>query len=447
MFVLMACEPEEEQLTSSSNARLAFSNDTVVFDTLLSNRTSITKRFRIYNPNEKAVRIDDIHLGKGRYSDYSMIVNGCSGTSIKDQVLFGGDSLLVLVNIDIDPQDKNLPYLVKDSVVVEWGRFRTHVKLVAWGQDATFINGGLICDEVWTAERPYVIYNYAYVDTLCSLTVKPGARIYLDNEASLFVQGSLKINGDSGNHVMVRNTRFDRNYREAPGQWGGIFFLEGSYDHEVSYAEIENGTIGVRVGTPDDNNEPDLIISHTTIRHMAQAGILAFNSDIYAYNTLVYDAGAYLVGNFAGGNYTYEHCTFTNSPSFFINDEPMVQFSDNVVLTEEETLVEDLSVTIRNSIIWGEGDEQLLVSDGGGADVNTVFQSNIIRSATEREDNFTSQERNFPGFADPPSFNFELDSLAFARDKAASSDILTDITGKLRDAQPDIGAFERFDKE
>lgn len=456
----MACEPEEEQIMSSGNARLTFSTDTVIFDTLLTNlnRTSITKRFRIYNPNSKAVRIDDIRLGKGRSSDYSMIVNGQEGVTIKDQVLFGGDSLLILVSADVDPQDANLPYLVKDSIEVHWGNNLANVKLVAWGQDAHFINGGLICDEVWTADRPYVIYNFALVDSLCSLTVEPGTKIYIDNGASLIVEGTLRILGDSAMRVTIRNTRFDENYLEAPGQWNGIVFMETSTENIISYCDIENGQIGLGIGytyqfenggtilRPENSSlTASIMIDHTSIRHMSTAGILAFSSDIYAYNTLIYDAASFLVGNFAGGNYKYEHCTFTNVPSFFINDDPMIQFSDNVVLSDTETLVGDLSVEVTNSILWGEGEEQLFIGDGGGASVETIFRSNIIKSTEAREGNYVSQEQNFPGFVDPFAFDYQLDSLAFARDKADEIGILDDITGKLRDSSPDIGAFERFD--
>ena len=85
-------------------------------------------------------------LAGGKSSEYSIVVNGQEGT-VTDQVLFGNDSLMVLVEVDINPQNENLPYLVKDSIVVEWGKYYADVKLVAYGQDANFINSRIICDE------------------------------------------------------------------------------------------------------------------------------------------------------------------------------------------------------------------------------------------------------------------------------------------------------------
>lgn len=442
-LAIVSCEPLEEQVSSDTGLALTVSTDTIQFDTLLTDTLSLTRRFRVYNPNKQAVAINSIRLGKGNTTGYQIVVNGKNGPEVNDQVLFGGDSLMVLVSIDIDAQDQNNPYLVKDSVIVDWNGNLGHVKLIAWGQDANYYRNRIICDEVWTADRPYVIQNAVIVDSLCTLTVMPGTEIYLDNGAAFFVQGTLKILGDSTDRVTIRNTRFDENYLEAPGQWDAIYFLEGSKDNEIHYADIENGSVGLRVGSPDPDTDFDLVVSHTSIRHMFTAGILAFSSDIYGYNVEIYNVSNYLVGNFAGGNYRYEHCTFTNSPSFFISDEPSVQFSDNIVLDNGETLVDDLTISLINNIVWGGGKEELLINNGGGTTISLVLESNIIRSEAEIPDNYTSLESNFPGFKDSFAFDYRLDSLAFAQDKASPIGIETDLNGVLRDDAPDIGAYER----
>lgn len=460
VFFALACEPEEEQISGQSNLKLILSTDTVLFDTLLTARTSITKRFRIKNPNQKAIRISDIRLAKGRQSDYTIIVNGKKDDSVQDEVVFGGDSLLVLVDVEIDPQDENMPYLVKDSVVVEWNGQSDHVKLVAYGQDAHFINAQAICDEVWTADRPYVIYNLALVDTSCTLTVEPGTRIYLDNSANFLIAGSLKVLGDSADRVVFRNTRFDEKYEQAPGQWSGIVFLESSQDNQISYCDIENGQIGLGVGysfynldganillPESDPKTVDITIDHTSIRHMSTAGILAFSSSLNVSNTEIYNVGGMLVGNFAGGTYVYEHCTFVNTPSDFITDDPMVQLSDNLEPVDGLLLVEDMNATFVNSIIWGDGKDQIARSNEGGAAFEITLRNNIIRSTEPIEDNYVSQENNYPGFIDPLNHDYQLDSLAFARDKGVDIGIEDDLKGMPRDSKPDIGAFERIDKQ
>ncbi|MBV6646920.1 MAG: hypothetical protein KI790_15795 [Cyclobacteriaceae bacterium] len=445
--VLQYCTPPEEEITRDGDLDLVFSTDTVLFDTLLSARTSITRRLRIFNPHKNAIEIERISLGQGRQSPYDIIVNGKPGSEIERELVFGGDSLLVLVDVEIDPQDQDSPYLVKDSVIVEWNGNQNDVKLVAWGQDANYLVNPVICDEVWTADRPYVLFGSVLVDSLCNLTMEPGTRVFVDNGVSLFVLGDLVIQGDSNNIVTLRNTRFDANYIEAPGQWEGLVFFPGSTG-QVDYATIENANNGIfSFGTNSESDQVSLRINHTTLRHMATAGIQAFTSIVSVTNTEVFNCGSFLIGNYAGGDYTYDHCTFSNEPNFFIRDEPSVQFSDNIILTGDQLLTSDLSVRMRNSIIWGSMDEELIfgLSGTAGVIVDTTFSNNIIRSAQVFPGNETSLQNNFPGFLDPFLFNYELDSLSFAIDKGLPLGIPDDIRGRVRDANPDIGAFERIE--
>lgn len=446
-FLIISCEPEEEKISGSGGINLLFSTDTVIFDTLLSSRTSITKRLRIFNPSKNAVSISSIRLGKGTSSSYSIIANGKFGDRIEDETLFGRDSLLVLVDVEIDPMDKNLPYIVKDSIVVDWNGKSAHIKLVAWGQDANFINGEIVCDETWTAERPYVIYNGILVDSLCTLTIEKGSRIYIDNGASFFIKGTLKVKGDSGNHVVFRNTRFDGDYgRSAPGQWDAIYFLEGSKNNEIEYADIENGVIGLRIGSPDDDEEFDVVVRNTSIRHMSLYGIQSLTSDVFLSNTEVYNCGIGLVASVLGGNYLYEHCTFSNFRSDFLDDNPKFQVADNVELTTGEVLSSDLNFTMKNSIVWGGNEEELYINILGESNISIELDHNIIRSTLDLgTGNFTSQEDNFPGFVAPVEFDYQLDSLSFARDKGANLEVEFDILGMPRDIMPDIGAYERID--
>ena len=438
ILTVAACQPEEELIDRSSGLMLKVSIDTVLFDTLLSERASLTKRFRIYNPNNNAVRLDEIRLGYLQDSPYKLIINGRETQSLTNEVIFGKDSLQVLVNVEIDPQDENTPYIVKDSVILDWNGNTNHVKLVAWGQDAIYINADTLCDVSWTADRPYVIFNYAYVKTGCTLTIDPGAQVFLDNDAGIVVEGSLKILGSADERVTIKNTRFD--YKYAPGQWDGIYFLEGSSANEIRFADITNGRIGLYLNTVDDDSEFDLVLNNTTIGHMSFAGIFALQSEVFAANSLVYNCGQYVVGNFGGGTYQYDHCTLVNFPNFFIRDKASVQFSDNVQF-DEVSFNGPIDITLRNTIIWGNQQNELLISDAGFG-VTKNFVSGIVRSSLPVNSHFVSQDFNFPGFVNPQLFDYRLDSDAFAKDKGTALSIPTDITGTLRDVKPDIGAYE-----
>lgn len=446
-MIWISCSTIEDNFSSDPNLQILFSSDSVAFDTLLSDSRSATQRLTVYNPNENSLLLSQIFLGKSETSDYSIIINGKEGTSQINEEILGGDSLLILVEVNINPRNSNLPYLVKDSIVFNWNGNTEHVKLVSWGQDGNRIQNQLVCDVTWTKDKPYIITDTLLVQPNCQLTIEPGTSIYFENDAIMFIQGTLNAVGDSANHIVFRNARFDGIYDQVPGQWNGIYFLEGSIDNQIAFAEIFNGQVGLRLGTPDDDSVPDVVVTNTEIYNMSVAGILAFTSDLEATNCLIYNCGNYLIGNFAGGNYNYQHCTFSNHPSLFVQNEPGVQFSDNIVVGENDLIVDNLDLNLTNCIIWGSGDEELLINNGGGAIVTTSLITNILRSGDDIEGNFSSRETNFPGFFNSFSFDYSLDSLAFARDSGTDIGIAKDILGQVRDMSPDIGAYERIDKQ
>ncbi|MEO9872383.1 hypothetical protein [Ekhidna sp.] len=445
-LIWVGCSAPEESISFDPDLTLIFSNDTVAFDTLLSERRSSTRRLTIYNPNKEAIQFDEIVLGKGTNSDYQVIINGKQTNSVLNEQIFGGDSIIILVEVNIDPRDENLPYIVKDSLIFRWNTNDEHVKLVSFGQDVTPLNNVSICNETWSSNRPYIVSDTVLIPTGCLLDIEKGTTIYFENDAVMFVQGTLKAIGDSANHIVFRNARFDGIYDDVPGQWNGIYFLEGSSENEIEFAEIFNGQVGLRIGTPDEDDLPDLIVKNTEIYNMSLAGILAFTSDVEASNTLIYNCGTYIVGGFAGGNYQYRHCTFSNEPALFIQDESTVQFSDNIVIAENELLTSDLNLELTNCIIWGPADEELLINNGGGAIVTATLTNNIIRSSLEIENNLTSQELNFPGFVSSFANDYSLDTLSVAKDNGVSIGVDIDILGRDRDSSPDIGAFERIEK-
>ena len=441
----LGCSLQEEMPSFDPGLELLFSRDSLHFDTLLSENRSITQRLTVYNPNAAAVQLTHISLGKGKASDYSVIINGRATTSLMNERLLGGDSLLILVEVTIRERGEDRPYAVKDSLIFEWNTNVSDVKLIAYGQDGHRLGKESICSEIWTNDRPYIITDTLLVGAGCHLTIEKGTKIYFQYDAILFVQGSLTALGDAADHIEFRNARFDGVYDSVPGQWGGIYFLEGSSGNALTFTDIFNGKIGLRIGTPDDDDLPDVSIAHSKIFNMSVAGILAFTSDVDAVNTLIYNCGLYSAGHFAGGNYSYRHCTIANEPSLFIQEAPSVQFSDHIIVDNGQFITDDLAIELINTIIWGTREEELLINTAGGANITTDLRSNIIKSGADISGNFTSSAFNFPGFKEVFSYDYSLDTLAFAKDKAIATDIATDITGALRSTPPDIGAYERIE--
>ncbi len=460
---MASCTPEEEKITFESDAVLRFSTDTIFFDTVFTQISTeirnVTKRFRVYNDNDNAVRISDISLAGGSESPYTLIVNGRPGSSFTDTRVLGGDSMLVLVEVSIDPQDESLPFVVEDQVNFLTNGNAQDVKLVSWGQDANFLRDSVLaCNTVFTGDKPYVIYNSILVDTLCNLTIEPGARIFSHNSSFIFVRGSIHVQGTAEMKVLFTNDRFDDNFKNAPGQWGGIIFLPGSQDNVIDHAEIRNAEIGLYLGTPDDDDEPDLIVNNTRIENIGGNnvlpiggdfvqpgfGIIAITSDLYVTNTLINNCAVNVLGNYAGGNYKYEHCTFANFSFDFFREDAAVVFSDNLVLPGNRLLVSDLSVEMYNSIIWGNLREELLISESGEVVTTIILENNLIRTenADVSDGNILNED---PKFFDPRDYVYSLDTLSPAKDVGVDIGIFFDLEGNERDELPDLGAFERIE--
>ncbi len=451
-LVMSSCDPFAEDVTDNPGLKLTYSVDTLKFDTVVTSVTSINRAFRVFNPHDQAIVIDRLYLGLTTTSEYDLIVQGHEGKSFENITVFGGDSLLVIAEVLINPMDEDLPYLVKDSVILEYNTNQDHVKLVSWGQDAHFLERGVIeCDAVWDSPKPYVIMDTVLVDSTCTLTVQEGVRIYMDHAATILVNGTLNINGTAENKVVIRTSRIDAGYDRAPGQWGTLFFGAGSRGNTIDHAEIRNGITGLILGVNVLGDNAELTLTNTSIGHMSSMGIFALHPDLLATNLEIFDCGSYLMANVAGGNYSFNHCTFTNSPNqFWQVDDPAVAFSNEYDNERGTVILGDLNVELTNSIIWGEtqeGEELLLaVSDETSYDL--TIENNIIRSSDSvftELGNYISQWDTFPGFYAPRMYDFRLDSTSNARDKAPESDLEFDLNDILRDSIPDIGAHERKD--
>ena len=176
-----------------ADAQLKFSADTVKFDTVFTTVGSATRSFKIYNTYNQQLRISEISLAGGEGSIFRMNVDGFPGDVFSDIEIPANDSIYIFVEVTVDPDGEPLPFIVEDSIRFVTNNNEQFVQLVAWGQNAHFFDGAILCDEVWENDLPYVIYNSLLVDTLCSLTIREGCRIYMHGGSSFFVLGTLFI--------------------------------------------------------------------------------------------------------------------------------------------------------------------------------------------------------------------------------------------------------------
>lgn len=464
MLLFAACEPDE-LVTTAEGDKLAFSADTVSFDTVFSTLGSITRDFRVYNPHDKAIRIERLKLAGGDRSPFTLNVDGEPGNTFTNLEVPANDSLYVFVRVTVDPTEENLPFVIKDSVIFETNSNYQDINLMAWGQNAHFHkNVELQGNHVWASDKPHVVYGYAIVsDTLrSSLTIEAGADIYMHKDAVLAVDSgaSLKIRGTLEEPVTVQGDRLEPWYEDIPGQWGSIWLSAGSIENEVNHAVIRNGMIGIRVDTVGNSSQPTLTLTNSIIDNMQGYGLLAQGSHVNVRNTVFSNCGEHAVLLNIGGSYDFRHCTIGNYWSGNSRQTASLALN-NFYIYEGDTIPRDLdNVYFGNSIVYGDLNEELVLSKTTLAAFNYRFENTLIKTnrALSNSDNFEQCFNEDPLFRAPQEFDFHLDTIISPAvnkgslqiiQETGDFDLSRDLDGLSRtaDENPDLGAYEFAEDE
>ncbi|MCK4879193.1 MAG: hypothetical protein KAS82_00990, partial [Bacteroidales bacterium] len=336
--------------------------------------------------------------------------------------------------------------------------------LVAWGQDVHMI-GGVEIDQptTWPAGKPYLIIDYLYVDSLASLTIDPGVMVHLHKYATIYVAGSLQVNGTVEEPVWFGGDRLEEFYDHIPGQWGLIYLMGSSHSNRISHTEIRNGTIGVLISaSPESGLMPDLEINNTVINRMSSSGIYALNAAVTGSNLVVGDCGGSCLALNYGGDYKFTHCTFANFwPTGFSNRQlPALMLADYFVTYDEDGNLllykggEFENAAFRNSIIYGSHSMELLIESYDNLQLNYLFDYCLTRIDTDSLDYtadplFSNIINNENPLFDSIPVVYELDTLSPAIDAglpAHAVEVPFDLNGnsRLDDDAPDLGAYERI---
>jgi len=280
-----------------------------MFDTVFTTIGSTTQHLKVYNPYDQKVLISSIKLAKAETSNFRLNINGVSSNEVQDLELAPFDSLYIFVEVTVDPNGQNLPLVVKDSIEFVTNTNRQDVDLVAWGQDFELIKRKILKNTTWTSEKPYLVYNYAFVDSNATLTINPGTKIYFHKDAGLYVKGKVLAKGTVENPISFQGDRLETVYANVPDQWNGVLLYSGSTNNEFSNVEIKNANIGLQVGNIEDKGSANVKLNNVKIQNMAYAGIFAMKSDIQAANCLITNCGFYAVALLISGNYEFNHST------------------------------------------------------------------------------------------------------------------------------------------
>jgi len=448
-ILFFACT--KESFTNDSSAFLRTSVDTLHFDTVFTSTGSTTQFIKIINENNKGIHISSVKLAGGASSPFKINVDGIVGPNVNNTDVLANDSVYVYVTVGINPTATNLPFIVRDSIEIDYNGNKKLVQLDAYGRNAHFFrNKKITTSAVWNNDLPYVILGRLTVDTNATLTVSKGCRIYCHADAPFIVNGTLAVNGEKydSTRVVFSGDRLDDPYKDFPASYPGIIFTDVSKNNILNYAVIKNAYQGIVVTNPSTGTK--LTLNETIIDNAYDAGLLGINTTINARNLLVSNCGKniFLV---EGGSYNFTHCTAaTFSSSYIQHKEPIL-----VVTNYLNNTTNNLNAVFRNCIFWGDANgivnDEVVAGKQGNSAFNVTFDQVLWRVQTTPANciiNGAINNQN-PLFDTINSvqriYGFRLRDNSPAIDKGVNAGVTVDLDGQPRPVgtKPDLGAYEK----
>lgn len=474
--LLSGCDGLDENYSTNPSHQLSFSEDTISFDTIFTTIGSTTKQLMIYNQNDQPLNIESVLLADPTNSGFRINVDGRKGDMFNNVRISAKDSLYVFVEVTVDPNGRNQPLLKNDSIIFTTNGRRQTVVLEAYGQDVNLCKGGLTLtsDTILKAKRPYLIYDSLVIAKGVTVEIEKGALFYMHNKANIINNGTIKAKGTREKPIIFRGDRLDfilndiLPYDRTPSQWGGLFFGPESFENEMDYTIVRNGTTGLTFdqSTADKSK---LKIKNSQITNMGESLFVAINCDIEAVNCEFTNASRGVVV-LIGGKYSFIHCTLANYMTLIPREQfsqgayPCLALANN--LNKKDYPLIDASFD--NCIIDGNSNAgtdklsgEILLASVTSSAFNYRFNHCVITTNGENNSNFqhvifTKKGPSYRlngGEKNKYRFDFRPDSLTTIgvgkADLSVSKKYPTDRYGadRLKNEGPDIGAYEFVPKE
>lgn len=464
MHGLVGCE-DDFRWEPTGNA-LIFSQDTLTFDTVFTTIGSATAKLLVYNASKKPVTITHLALAGGAGSSYRINVDGAISpdNTFQEITIRGRDSLYVFVEVTIRPNDANSPVLVLDSLIFQADGKQQRVLLEAFGQDMELLRNVILRnDTVLSANKPYLIYGYLAVDSLKTLRLPAGTQLYFHHNAGLYVYGNLIAEGTYESPVTMQGSRRDKinfttpvPYRYVAGQWGGVYLLSPTGQHELNHVQISSGYVGLYMMNNDRSMRPTLNLHNSRVHNFLFYNLVAVNADVLVTNSEISNSGSFTV-YLNGGNHTFYHCTIVNYFNFSAAQAVSRDRQPAVMMMDLNRSVPNVA-TFRNCVISGTAQNEFSIASKFPERFNAVFSHSYLRRTSPLEGTQFSDNRWYAArdtvfkqvrydYKENIYFDFTPDSVSPLRglaDPALAEQFPLDLHGnnRLEDGSPDAGAYE-----
>lgn len=357
---------DEESFPTPSSARISFASDTLQFDTLISQTSSPTAQFTIYNLSSDGIEITDVRFEGSQAAQFLANVNGTeilpTTTSLPLPISCRGkDSLTAWVQFNAPELDNDVAQLceaqlaitlangVKQTVVCQ-GYSQSVVRLphITYTADTTF-----------APTRPIFVEDSIIVEENTTLTIAPGATLLFAPTASLQVKGTLKANGALGSPITMRGHRYDDMFDQQPydridSQWQGVSFAPSSMDNYLNYCDIHSSYYGVVCDSAPNLTDLKLKIENSILHNSRLNGLTIDQCRVEVGNSQITNAEHNCI-DITGGYTRFIHCTVGWFSPFSTRQGHALVFTNH---KDERACPVEL-MEFRNSIITGHNSDEV----------------------------------------------------------------------------------------
>jgi hypothetical protein len=418
------------------NGPLAFSTDTLTFDTVFTTLGSTTQSFKVFNNSKKTIRIDNIQLAHLVGTQFRINVDGVPGDHFTGVEVPPKDSIYVFVEVTVNPNDKATPFVIIDNVNFTIGSKTQTVYLQAFGQNAHFHYGEEIKPgetKTWTNDLPHVIISRdtqvgIQIDCGGTLNINPGCQVLFTSNSAMFVYGTLNaVAHNWQDSIVFRGVRLESYYDDLPGQWFGLVFLrnngcvpQGTFDHCV----VNESSYGIYVGAGQSRDlsyyqsaaqRPVVTLHNTIVKNSQYNALYGFNAKISADNSLFYASGDNLLKLGLGGEYNFSGCTMYNTGSLALDHQKEILLLSNFVADGDGNVYPGpLKTNFSNCVIYGSLNNEISFNNSDQfslTNFDNTFSYCLLKSPVDTVNIFsTVNNKNLfnqdPGFKNPYTGDF-----------------------------------------
>lgn len=342
LFLIFVCACDDyDTWTTSPSALLTMSQDTVAFDTIITNQGSTTRTLIASNPGDKGLRIRRVELGQGASSPFHVNVDGqyLYGGVGEDFEVRAGDSIYVRIEAKLPAQNSDSISACSDRLLftLESGTVQS-VLLTASGLDVVILRGEVITqDRTLDARRPYQVFDSLVVAPGATLTLPAGCTLMFHDQTSLLVHGTLHAEGTLEQPVTLRGDRVDRMfpylpYDRTPNRWGGIRFFADSRDNRLTQCDIHSGDYAIQCDSTEllDPSQPLLVMRDCEVHNIGGPGLRFTHCATQVLGTQISNTLGTTV-SLLGGDHLFVHCTLAQFYPLSANRGPALEVGDSLL--------------------------------------------------------------------------------------------------------------------